>query len=175
MPYEWYTGMARLSSGQTDLALDSYRKAYAKNPYQIRLLNDLGTAYDKLHHPDSAIAYYSKALTYSKNCVDCRVNLSSVYFNLGRTKEAFETIDELRTQNIRLKGNESYENALYVITATRLDDSLKTISDTITVNKVSLFLNQRKNLLKAYSQFSTDNGPILPKIFQVASGQILLK
>ena len=170
MPYEWYQGMARFQSGQKEEALRLYRTAFSKNPYQIRLLNDLGTAMDNTGQKDSAVYYYQRALSYSRNCIDCRVNLATVYFNQGNVAGAFATIDSLRPITNQIVMNFKYEEALYVILANRMDDSLKTISDTSVVSKVSLFLNNRKEVLKQYRGLSDLSTPVLPELFQLAIG-----
>ncbi len=89
IPVEWYKGVALFSLNDFPNACISFQKAYKQHPYNIHIINDLASCYEKLKQHQKAIVYYRKALKISAGFDEARLNLCAVYFNTKRYKSAF--------------------------------------------------------------------------------------
>jgi len=74
-PLMWYRGMANFLQGRRETALDDFKKAYEHHPNHTHVLNNLGTCYALLQHPEKAIEFYRKALEISPGFERCLINL----------------------------------------------------------------------------------------------------
>jgi hypothetical protein len=74
-PLMWYRGMANFFLGHRAQALDDFKKAYAHHPNHTHVLNNIGTCYALLQHPEKAIKFYRKALEISPGFERCSINL----------------------------------------------------------------------------------------------------
>jgi tetratricopeptide (TPR) repeat protein len=70
--------MANFLLGHRAQALDDFKKAYAHHPNHIHVLNNLGTCYALLQHPEKAIEFYLKALEISPGFERCLINLRTL-------------------------------------------------------------------------------------------------
>ena len=82
VPISWYKGVALFSMGNIDKAKTSFEDAYKIHPYNIHVLNNLGSCYESMGDHKKAETYYLKALTISSDFEEARLNLSAVYFNM---------------------------------------------------------------------------------------------
>ena len=83
---------AHLGSGSPD------KEAEKVNPNHLRVLNDLGTAYNLSGDMSTAITYYKKALSIQPRFGDALVNLAVVYYNQDKLEEAYKTIIKHKTK-----------------------------------------------------------------------------
>lgn len=95
VPITWYKGVALFSLGNVDGAFSSFEQANAIHPYNIHVMNNIGSCFEIQKKHELAISYYLKALNISPNFEEARLNLSAVYYNSGNSHKAFETIDAL--------------------------------------------------------------------------------
>ena len=77
-PLMWYRGMANFLQGHRENALGDFKKAYEHHPNHIHVLNNLGTCYALLQHPEIAIEFYRKALEISPGFERCLINLRTL-------------------------------------------------------------------------------------------------
>lgn len=91
-PLPWYRGVANFSKNNIADALKDFEKAYTIHPYHIHVLNNLATCYEVSGQHLKAIELYSKALAISPRFEESLLNLTAVYFNLGKYVEAYQTI-----------------------------------------------------------------------------------
>lgn len=89
IPIDWYKGVALFSLNDFSSSCISFQNAYNQHPYNIHVINDLASCYEKLKQHDKAIVYYRKALDISAGFDEARLNLCAVYFNMKRYKSAF--------------------------------------------------------------------------------------
>lgn len=92
-PIEWYRGVALFSKGDLDSAGACFEIAYRQHPYNIHVLNNLASYYEKKEDHNKAEQFYQKALGISSEFEEARLNLSAVYYNTRKYEKAFETID----------------------------------------------------------------------------------
>lgn len=93
-PIEWYRGVALFSLNELDSAGSCFETAYRQHPYNIHVLNNLASYYEKKGEHVNAEQFYQKALSISTEFEEARLNLSAVYYNTGQYQKAFETIDQ---------------------------------------------------------------------------------
>ena len=92
IPVYWYQGLALYTMGRKDLALMANQKAYAVNPYQIHVINNLAGMY---HENDSllqALKLYQEVLAISPTQPDAILNSCAVHYNLGQTMQALKAL-----------------------------------------------------------------------------------
>jgi len=149
----WYRGMALFYSGRIQDALIEYQLAIRQTPFHLRTLNDLATTYEQTGMPDSAIAYYKKALSISPFLTDSRLNLSATYFNQNKIDSAYETINQLNYSKLNIGPQENYVTFMSAILTAKVLDSLNVSTDTILINKMTIFVNdipRTKKYIRAY-------------------------
>ena len=95
VPITWYKGVALFSLGNVDGALSSFEQANAIHPYNIHVMNNIGSCFEIQKKHELAISNYLQALNISPNFEEARLNLSAVYYNSGNSHKAFDTIDAL--------------------------------------------------------------------------------
>jgi tetratricopeptide (TPR) repeat protein len=78
-PLSWYRGMANFSLKNIEEAHKDFQNAYARNPYHIHVLNNLGTCYALQQNFKKAKEYYQKSLSISPQFKEARHNLDLVY------------------------------------------------------------------------------------------------
>lgn len=92
IPIYWYQGLALYAVGRKDLSLMANQKAYAVNPFQIHVINNLAGLYHENDSLQQALKLYNEVLHISPKQPDAILNKCAVLYNLGQTKNAFETL-----------------------------------------------------------------------------------
>ena len=87
-PFSWYRGMAHFYSGDFGGAVKLYEQAIDRNPYHLKVLNDLATAYEKTGQSEKAIEMYLRALKAAPYFTESLLNLSATYYNTGQPDSA---------------------------------------------------------------------------------------
>lgn len=93
VPLDWYKGVAQFTMGDFEMANKTFREAHNLAPYNIHVLNNLASSYEKLGQRDLAIKYYKEALRISPKFEEALLNLSAVYFNIQEYDKAFNLIN----------------------------------------------------------------------------------
>lgn len=91
-PMDYYEGVAWYSLKNIESANLAFQEAYKINPYNIRVLNDLGTSYDLTGNRKEALKYYVQALEISPRYNEALINTAIVYYNLNDFDKSLETI-----------------------------------------------------------------------------------
>ncbi|TNE54590.1 MAG: tetratricopeptide repeat protein [Bacteroidetes bacterium] len=100
VPLAWYRGVARFSQGKIERAKESFLEAKKWHPYNIHVLNNLASCYEKEGNHELAIKYYRQALAISPDFEEALLNLSASYFNGGQIQQALETIEHCHVYSI---------------------------------------------------------------------------
>ncbi|HSH65268.1 MAG TPA: O-antigen ligase family protein, partial [Bacteroidia bacterium] len=117
-PIEWYKGVALFSLNNVNGAKTSFENAYEVHPYNIHVINNLASCYERLGNHEKAKEFYLKSLAISSEFEEALLNLSAVYYNEKNSEKAFETIDKC---NIHSQ-NPKYRSFLAVILNSLTDE-----------------------------------------------------
>jgi O-antigen ligase len=118
IPLHWYMGNACVDLGNPQQALPYFEKAYAYNPYNRNVLNDLASANSVMGNVREAIEIYNEALRISPRFDEPKLNLVALLIREANYKEADAYLQTLchdsprRTEyqtivNAMLRGNPS--------------------------------------------------------------------
>jgi tetratricopeptide (TPR) repeat protein len=88
IPIEWYKGNANANLGNYAAAMEDFKSAFRVHPYNHNVLNDLGSAYFMNNKIDSAKICYMEAARINPSFDDPKLNLTAIFINEGRYKEA---------------------------------------------------------------------------------------
>lgn len=94
IPLDWYKGVAQFSMDDFQNAKITFERAFKIAPYNIHVLNNLASTYEKLGFHDFAIKHYLESIRISPDFEESILNLSAVYFNTNNIQKAFETIEK---------------------------------------------------------------------------------
>ncbi|MFM7216925.1 MAG: tetratricopeptide repeat protein, partial [Bacteroidota bacterium] len=124
-PVCWYLGNELFRAGDTTESMKMLERARELNPYHARLLNDLGSVYEKRGYYISAKETYERALALVPGMVETRLNLAAAEYNHANLSEAFSALKEIRNEKL-LKGKERKmfdEFSLVIARQVALNDS----------------------------------------------------
>ena len=167
IPIDWYKGLAYFNQREVDESIRYFENAYQLAPYQIQVINNLGTAYQSKGNKEKAIGLYLEALKISPDFEESRLNLAAIYFNDKEFVKAFQMIDEI---SIDTK-NSRYRMFLVPILMRELNRILKTnandelskrVAARITTSEkiVQLYFDSKKNK-SDFRQFVINKGLVL--------------
>ncbi|MCG9880709.1 MAG: O-antigen ligase family protein [Bacteroidia bacterium] len=88
IPIKWYEGLAYFSLNEWAKAKECFLKAYDVNPYQVHVINNVASIYEKEGNHDEALSYYDKLLDISPKQPDALLNKSAVLYNMNQIDEA---------------------------------------------------------------------------------------
>jgi O-antigen ligase len=146
IPINWYKGVALYTLGNLKEAQRCFEKAKLIYPYNIHVLNNLGSCYETAGKHKEAEEMYLKALLISPRFDEACLNLSAVYFNQKEYEKAFCTIDKVAVTT----KDEKYQVYLPVI----LDSWLGTIAanrkDEDAIKKIAEVRNSKKDMIELY-------------------------
>jgi tetratricopeptide (TPR) repeat protein len=86
-PLSWYRGMANLSLGRIEEALEDFKRACLAHPYHIHSIHNLGTCYALNGDHENAIKAYRKVLAISPGFRDAQENLDLLLVPHGTEQE----------------------------------------------------------------------------------------
>ncbi len=158
IPLYWYSGVSKFNLGDLESSFQDFKKAYSLNPYNIHIINDLGTAHELKGNRSEAKSLYKKALYISPRFEDASFNLSSIYYNEQKMEEAFDII--LRC-NIA-KDETKYHDYLKIFIERYLANEFITKSEKEIANRIYQLSNDKKDnfykiLKKAYEYRKSNN------------------
>jgi O-antigen ligase len=96
LPVSWFQGVACYRLGQSETALQCFRRALTVTPFEVRVLNDYATALFGNNHPEQAIGVLQNALEIDPFFDDARYNLAAVFFLTGQKEKARNQILKCR-------------------------------------------------------------------------------
>ncbi|MES2781020.1 MAG: O-antigen ligase family protein [Bacteroidota bacterium] len=105
IPIQWYVGVGYFMQDNLVAAKQSFEVAYQLHPFQVHVLNNYGTCYEKEGNHGKAIELLEESHRLSPTFSDGIINLSGAYFNAGRYDDAYRTITQFKydEQNDRFK------------------------------------------------------------------------
>ncbi len=156
-PMAWYKGMAYFYSGQVGTATQHFEIAEKINPYHLRILNDLGTCYEKSGEHEKAIEKYRAGLSIAPVFTEGLLNLSATYFNTGQIDSAFSTIDRVQKMKISLRESENYSLFLEAILKAKVKKYLEKRYDSTQMEEDMKIVNEQIDLSKIYNQAKSNN------------------
>lgn len=139
---EWYKGVAYFTLGDINEAMKSFEKAYALTPYNIHVLNNLGSCHESIGDHKNAKKYYLEALKISSNFEETLLNLTAVYYNTKEYEKAFNTINKCNINSTDIK----YKTFLPVILNAKIDLIISGLKDQ-NIKKSILNLKETDDLL----------------------------
>jgi len=151
-PFMWYKGSGYYNTGQNDLALESFKTAYHYNPWHIHVLNNIATCYEIKGNHNEAEKYYKEALAIAPHFDDALINLSIVYFNTGKSDNAYQTINEVKLTS----SNPNYHNVLDAILKDKIEKLIKTLTERDLIISVQRIYNSPEWFEKVYRQSVND-------------------
>lgn len=83
-------GNEYLKLSRLELAFKSYLSAYNLDPKNADISVCIGVFHREVGNYNDAASAFLNAIKLDKNCIKAYVDLSDVYFNLGRHKEGLE-------------------------------------------------------------------------------------
>lgn len=83
---------AQVRMNRLDLALQEFQQALKAHPYNLVVLSNMGTAYQKSGQPEKALELFHKVLEISPRHEHTLLNLAAVYFEMGKFSEAYQAI-----------------------------------------------------------------------------------
>jgi O-antigen ligase len=107
-PLIWYEGMSAFHRGEVPTALPYFQQAERVSPWHLRVLNDLGTCYERTGQLDSAVALYERGLRVTPHFVEGRLNLAAAWYNAGRPFQAAATLAPLDPASLRRAELDNY-------------------------------------------------------------------
>lgn len=137
MPVSWYEGVGNFALNKIDSATICFEKSYKIHPYNVNVLNNLGSCYEQKERHDDAIVMYKKALDISPKFAESLLNLSATYYNQEKYEEAFQTISRCKINTM----DEKYSIFLPAI----LNKKLELIKQTYTDEKIKSRLSALQN------------------------------
>jgi tetratricopeptide (TPR) repeat protein len=96
LPLDWFEGVARYRLGSADSAVMCFKKALLYTPYEVRVLNDYGTALFQSKRIDEAKSILLKAYDIDPYFDDAKFNLGAIYYFSGRRDSALYFIKSCR-------------------------------------------------------------------------------
>lgn len=101
IPVSWYKGLAYFSSGNFRQALAEYKDAHSISPYNHYILNDFGSALEKLGRHEEAKEQYKQALKINRHFDDPKLNLAAIYYNEKNYPEAWSWTSQVNDRHPR--------------------------------------------------------------------------
>ncbi len=111
IPIYWYSGVAHYALNNLPAAKADFEKAYAINPYQVHVLNNLAGLYEKEGKHKESLQYYNELLQISPTQPDAILNKSAVLYNMNLIPEAFACLYQFKYD----EGNTQFTGYLNVI------------------------------------------------------------
>jgi len=153
MPIVWYKGVALFSSGNIEKALLNFENAYKIHPYNIHVLNNLASCFEKKKDHLKAEAFYLEALSISSAFEEARLNLSAVYFNMKEYEKAFKTIDKCQVNS----DDPKYHSFLPVILSSYIELNVSKQNNIESIKKWSEIKNDTNKILNIYFESKKKN------------------
>lgn len=91
-PISQYQGLAEYNKGNFVDALGHFKKAYAKHPTSISVINNLGSVYGQMGQMDSSIVFHKKSLEIFPHYETSLMNLTRAYYIMEDYEKAYQVV-----------------------------------------------------------------------------------
>lgn len=153
IPIYWYKGVAEFSLGNSQQAKSDFSHAQRLTPYNIHVLNNLGTCYANLGKTKKAIECFQKVLSISPSFEESILNLSGLYFNIHEYENAYLTIIQCNPYSVDPK----YIQFLYPILIEKLNLMLLKEVDPSKIEKIKKIKSNYDDLMKLFLDCKRNN------------------
>ncbi len=109
VPVRWYRGVSNFTLGNIAEAKKDFEAALSYNPHHLHSLVNLAACFAREGETEKAIECYLQALKISSYYKEALLNLSAVYYNAGRCREAYQTITAIPSAKFDEKANRFLE------------------------------------------------------------------
>lgn len=92
IPLKYYNGVARYSLAQYTTAIEDFKQAKTQSPYNMHVLNNLGSAYFNIGSYNESIQAYQEVLKYYPWFSEAVANLAVAYIENGDIDEAIKLL-----------------------------------------------------------------------------------
>ena len=92
IPLKFYSGVAKYSLKDYSAAINDFIRAKEHSPYNVHVLNNLGSTYFNTKKYSEAIQSYKELLTYYPSFSEAAANLAVAYIQNGKLDEAIELL-----------------------------------------------------------------------------------
>lgn len=99
-PVNWYKGIAYYNMQNYMQANLYLKKAYLEFPYNLNVINNLGSSFAQIGNYEKAKELYNETLNISNEFDDARINLAILLYNEGRLEECFAELKKLSNPEI---------------------------------------------------------------------------
>jgi len=156
IPVKWYIGVAQFSLGDLASAKESFHDAYEIHPYQVHVLNNYATCFEKENKHDEAIKMFEEMYRISPKFSAGLINLSGAYFNAGRYEDAYKMISTFKWDD----QNPRSQEFMIVIIAKKLELLLKEKKYSEEErNRITTCMNSDSLILKTMKESQKENVP----------------
>lgn len=123
-PYHFYSGLAWFYLKKDQAEEADFLKANSYHPYHYSTLNNLANFYLENKEYRKAVKYYCKVLDIFPFFKDAQINLAQSYFLLGKYKEAYKILLQMKIATDEKSLNDLLNN-LMNITVEKIDTAQK--------------------------------------------------
>jgi O-antigen ligase len=109
IPLKFYSGVAKYSLKDYSAAINDFIEAKEHSPYNVHVLNNLGSTYYNTKKYSEAIQSYKELLTYYPSFSEAAANLATAYIKNGEVEKALEV---LKTRKLTAKRKNELINHL---------------------------------------------------------------
>lgn len=117
IPVKWYVGVGQFTLGDLKAAKESFREAYEIHPYQVHVLNNYATCFEKENDHTTALKLFEEMYRISPMFSAGLINMSGAYFNAGRYDDAYKVISTFKWDD----SNPRSQEFMTVILAKKLE------------------------------------------------------
>jgi tetratricopeptide (TPR) repeat protein len=124
----------------------SFEAAFQLHPYQVHVLNNYGTCYEKEGNHVKAIELLEESHRLSPTFSDGIINLSGAYFNAGRYEDAYNIITKFRYDD----NNARFKTFALAIIKVKLEDIIAKEKTTPFATYLKRMVSDDQAILAAY-------------------------
>lgn len=101
VPIHWYRGLANFHLKNYPASLEDLKKAYQLNPYNMHVLNNLGSSYEMTGMHEEAEKMYLEANRISPAFEDPKFNLAVLFYKAGNNENALKWVNAVENDSER--------------------------------------------------------------------------
>lgn len=112
MPIAWHKATAFFLNGDVKNALLYYEKAEQVSPYNVQVINDIGTCYDQSGNKSAAKEEYNRVLDINPYFPDALLNLTALEFNEGRILGSYKMLNTI-PEDLKSMRRSQFEQVIF--------------------------------------------------------------
>ena len=147
-PIMWYYGIAYFNKGNSELAFNSFEKAYLVNPYHLHVINNLAACYGFKGDYKKAIELYQQCNEISPRFEEGALNLSALYSYEGENEKALDVLLDVHDFNLEDKSclTEVYKSYIDRIFTLLVEENINILKNNYIIEKKCILAaNQKDN------------------------------